>query len=519
MINAPQQGSGKKSGRIVLRVIFILLVILIGFFHLKSSILPQIALTPGIYINELSPFLTDPDALARLAHREHHGAGDLNKAYQLYNRALDNFTLHAPSWLGLAELYYDLNKKDQAIASLKTLDTLKLDRTDLLWSKAKLAQKLSEDQILLSTLIRLADMNKSQRTKIFSLVGKTWGDDPIFILKNFKVHLFPDILLMYIWNNQLDNAKTVWKNIEKNNINNPEVTFTYVNFLQDHNEFDLAVKAWVYTFRRNGNLLFNGDFENPIANSGFDWHASESRSVTLKPVTPEGGMTIVFNGTENVAFRLVQTVPLYPGKHVFSGTFETDNLTSEQLPFWKITGHNCAGLFFEDLMVPPSEHLTEFKIPFTVPEGCKAVELALTRKRANRFDSLISGSITVNSLDITRISPPPILHSEPEEPEAEQDAEKTHEPAVQPLPAPVIEPITETVAEPVEKPMEEPIEEPLIAPVSKPDPVVEPSPEPSPEPVLEPVMETETPSTGEQGKQSPEKIRTTIFINKMEIRP
>jgi len=498
MINATQQGSGKKTGRIVLQALFILLVVLIGLFHLKSSILSEVGLTRRIYLDKLSPFLTNPDTLAMLAKREHLGTGDLNKAQLLYHRALDSFVLHAPSWLGLAEVFYDLGRKDQAVAALKTLDTLKLNNTDLMWSKAKLAHALNEGQILLSTLVQLADEDTTptQRIKIFNLVEQTW-DDPVFLMKNFKAQLYPDILSMYIRNNQPDNAKKVWTKIQEKGIEIPEVTFPYVDLLLEHNAFDLAANVWQYSFRQDGPLLFNGDFDQPVSHAGFGWHASESGSVSLEPAGSGEGLTIFFNGTENVAFRFAQTVPLYPGKHVFSGTFETDDLTSEQLPFWKITGYNCAGLFIEDLMVPPSEHLTEFKIPFTVPEGCKAIELALLRNKANRFDSLISGSITVNKLDITRISPLPVLPSKPEKPKVEQEVEPTPEPTSEPPPDLVEEHVDETVPEPAKEPVVEPVAE------VEPEPVAESAVEPPTEPEPLPVAQR----------------KTTIHINKMVIKP
>ncbi len=509
MVSKPQSEPSSKAGKFILQFGLILLVFVLGLYHLKSAIVAQVAVTRGAYLEVLLQFQTDPDVLSDLARHEHNLNRNNDKALLFYKRAINSFVLHAPSWLGLTELLYDLDRKKQAAATLKVAHTIPVNTIEHVWSKAELAHELNEGQILLSSLSWLADNDEFQRTRIFNLVNKTW-DDPFFLMKNFNITHYPNLLQMYIRSNQLLKAQAVWRNIEENDINYPKVTTNYVNYLLSQNEFDLAVDVWAYTFRRDGSLLYNGNFDGPILNAGFGWRMSESDSTTLEQADLDKGLTVVFDGTENVALRLAQTIPIYPGEHVFKGTFETDSLTSEQLPFWKITGYNCAGLYIEDLMVPPSEHTTEFEIPFNVPQGCKAIQIALVRNRASDYDSIISGSITVDNLDIIRISPPPVFPSKLEETERVQQNIPVHEPepelSLDHVEKPAARLTMESIPEPVVELVEQEIDIPGIEEVGQ--------------PVAEMSSENATEADAETEDMPPEEAqKTNITINRIEIRP
>ncbi len=432
MVHAAQTGTNKSIGRIILQGISILVVVLIALFSLKFAVVEQLAQSKSDYLDMSSEFQTDPDILVELARREHI-TGDLDKAHLLYLRALDSFVLHAPSWLGLAEVLYDLGKKDQAAAALQALDNLQLDNIDLIWNKAQLAHTLHREKILLKALTWLAENDRLHRKKVFNFAGESW-DDPLFLLSNFKTSHYPDILQHYIRTNQAKKAQTVWHEFDKSGFKSPETTIAYVSLLLKNKEFDLAVAAWETTFQENGSLLHNGNFENPLLNSAFGWQASETKGVSFQHEDFGGGLTISFDGTENVAFMLSQIVPLYPGEHIFRGFFETTDLTSQQRPYWLISGYNCQGLHIEDSMLPPSGYTTEFAIAFAVPDSCTSVKIDLIRNRANTYDSLISGSLTLKKLGIERISPLPPEHAK---------SEKT---LVKPVISPVQEPTTEFIA-------------------------------------------------------------------------
>ena len=433
MAHAVQTGTKKNTGRIALQSLFILVVVLAALFSLKFSVAEYLALSKNVYLDMSSELQTNPDILADLARLE-HTTGNLDKARQLYVRALDSFILHAPSWLGLAEVLKDQGQKNQAAAALQTFDSLHVDDIDLIWQKAELAQSLDQDKILLSTLKWLAENDKKHRSRVFDIAGEYW-DNPRHILQVFAPACYPDILRFFIRKDQREKVETVWNELDRSGFRSPETTIAYVSFLLKNNEFDPAAAAWRTTFQQNGALLHNGSFETPILDTAFGWEASEAKGVSLDYEDFGGGLTISFDGTDNVAFMLSQVVPLFPGEHIFHGFFETTNLTSQQRPYWLISGYNCQGLYIEDTMLPPSAYTTEFAIAFAVPDSCKAIKIDLIRNRANTYDSLISGSVTLKNLNIERISPPPPDRAEPEK--------APPEPVISPAPKPAAELFTE----------------------------------------------------------------------------
>lgn len=403
---AQKNPAGKNTAvKISLQGISLLVVVLIAMYSLKYAVVEQIAASRSDYLDLTAGLQTNPDILAELARRDYL-TGDLKKARKLYLRAIDNFVLHVPSWLGLAEVSLDQGKREEAVAALKMLDSLQVDNLDPLWRKATLAKVLDQEKILLSTLKVLMEKDLAHRNRVFDIAGNYW-QDPQTLISNFSAICYPDILNLYIRNNRPADVQTVWREYAKSGQVTPESTIAYTAFLMKNNAFDLAAEVWrKWSIYRNS-LLYNGNFEEAIQNSPFCWQTSGTDGVSLHYGDFGGGLSIAFDGTENAAFMLSQVVPLYPGEHVFRGSFETTGLTSQERPYWLISGYNCKGLYIKDDMLPPSAYRTGFAIPFTVPNRCKAVKIDLIRNRANPYDSLISGNVTLKNLSITRESPIP----------------------------------------------------------------------------------------------------------------
>jgi tetratricopeptide (TPR) repeat protein len=396
---------GKTKTGNVFRILAYIALILATLYGVRFSLHKHPAfsdkLSPGIIAGRQ----TDPDALVETARREHF-TGNLDKAMQLYVQAIDSFTLHAPAWLGLVELLRDRGEEGKATAAMRTLDSLDIVPPDLLWRKAYLARDIRLGNILLSTLRELLQHDPASSSRIFDLAGEFW-QDPQTLMQKFSPGSYPDILRLYIRDGRPEEAQAVWREIRARDLQDVNTTAGYVSFLLDNNKFEPAVSTWRTSIQNNGNLLFNGNFEKPILNAAFGWHATRSQEIDLLYGDFGGGLTITFAGTGNPAFSLSQVVPVYPGEHVFRGAFETNQLTSQQRPYWLISGYNCQGLYIEDTMLPASEYRTEFAVPFVVPDSCQAVRIELVRKKASPFDSFISGSVSLSGLEVRRLSPLP----------------------------------------------------------------------------------------------------------------
>jgi len=293
----------------------------------------------------------------------------------------------------------DQGREKEAIDALEFIHVHFKSSEDITWSKTLLASTLGQEHILTENLIWLAYHSPAKKKEVFSLAVLAW-DDPDVLMQTFGSAFYVDILNEYIKNDAFEKALTVWdKMVSSGNIEQ-KTAFHYVDYLMGQKAFLLARKVWKAAVGADQPLLYNGDFAKPIHGSGFGWRIPKTKGVSWKKGEYGIGLEITFDGTENPYFQMSQILPLNPGKYVLNGSMETDDLTTDQLPFWKIQGVQCEGLNEKSEMVLPNQHATDFILPFVVPENCELVRIALIRNTSNHFDNKISGKITAANLNI-----------------------------------------------------------------------------------------------------------------------
>jgi len=390
-----------NTGPTVWRYLAVLVLLLAGFSHMKSSFLIQIAQNRGQQQYKFSFSQTDPVALTNMARREHLVNGDLEKAKVFYRRALNHYILYMPAWLGLAELFNDQGEKQKAVSALEFAEHLS-GNGKMAWPRALLANMLEREDILTRNLTWLVENRPDKRKDAFSLADMVWHD-PLILVQKFGAEHSPDILQYYIQAKELEKTKTVWQLIEKAHIADRKYFLNYVNYLLGHREFELASTVWRTSFNNDDTLLYNGDLKLPFIGSGFGWRFNKVKGVSVQNQEEESGLQISFDGSENVSFHLSQTVSLAPGSYVFSGTMQAESISTDQRPFWSLRGLDCKNLYVKNEMVPSELNPTEFNLQFTVPESCRAVQVSLQRRKSSYFDNKISGTLRMNKLSINRI--------------------------------------------------------------------------------------------------------------------
>jgi hypothetical protein len=375
------------------------LLLLACLFHIKAAFLAQLATNSSDNALYFSSELTDPNALAGLARKAHLADADLPGALSLYTRSLANFVLHIPSWLGIVELYNDMGEKDKAVAALQFVHSFAADNEKTAWTKAILAHELDQTEILTGNLVWLAEKFPAKRRQVYALADQQWPD-PNWLLERFAPSLYPDILEYYININEAGKAETTWGRMAIAGTGDPKIALRYLNYLLGQEKVPEAAAIWQEYYRQEGSLLYNRELREPFIGSGFGWRISRADGVSWRPAGEDGGLRIQFDGSANVLFSLAQIVPLAPGRYVFSGTIACQDLTTDQRPYWTITGYKCEGLSVRGEMIPPSGPPDTFSLGFTVPEECHAVQIALRRNKSHYFDNQISGKLTLNGLEL-----------------------------------------------------------------------------------------------------------------------
>jgi hypothetical protein len=390
---------GKKAAARAAQAVLAVLLLLAALFHLRAGFLAQLAMTGSPQAAGFSSCLAQPDALARMARKEHLTMGRLEEASRMYRRGLENLVLHVPSWLGLIEIYNDLGRNDRAAAALRFVDDFAAKRESTAWSMALLAHQLDLEDILVRNLEWLAASQPRKLAEILPLAELRW-QEPAEIMRRFDPVHYPGILHYYTRQKNPAGAAAAWT-ATRETVNIPaDTVLAYVNFLLQQGEVAEAAAIWKNNYLEGEGLLFNPALREPFLGSGFAWRVSRPESVTLQPLAGEEGMQIIFDGTENAAFQLRQIVPLAPGDYVFRGWISARDLTTDQHPFWTVSGYRCDGLNVTGPMLPSTTEPREFTLPFSVPDSCRAVLITLRRNTSYFFDNKIAGTVEVSGLQL-----------------------------------------------------------------------------------------------------------------------
>jgi hypothetical protein len=176
-----------------------------------------------------------------------------------------------------------------------------------------------------------------------------------------------------------------------------------VNALWQQKEYSTARRLWSDWSKENprghAQLLTNANFQKAPEPVPFDWNLAPSDSVRYQT---NNGLDIQFLGKENIDYQGVrQSVLLTPGRYRFSADVASDDLTTDQGPFFVITDpDNTARL---DVQSPPLRGAiarSPVTIDFTAGPSTRVVVIRLARKPSLKFDSKIAGRLHIYSTSL-----------------------------------------------------------------------------------------------------------------------
>lgn len=175
--------------------------------------------------------------------------------------------------------------------------------------------------------------------------------------------------------------------------------------LQRDGRWDLAYQVWLDTLplpqRQRVGYVYNGDFELPISNAGFDWTlpATEHVSVEAQPVAGAGGraaLRVEFLRARWTEPPVRQFLMLVPGRYSFEGRGRSEGLGTWLGVQW---GLYCVGDGPARQLARSGAFLAasaweawreEFRVPADCPVQVLRLELANPRS-----DAKAPGAVTV----------------------------------------------------------------------------------------------------------------------------
>lgn len=173
-----------------------------------------------------------------------------------------------------------------------------------------------------------------------------------------------------------------------------------------------AYAVWAHLWKRPMPLLFNGDFELPFIQGGFDWEVNASRNdhrsgaLVTRVGRRESGqvLQVEFSGKEIRIPVVQQDLMLPPGTYRLKGAWQSRDLHSAQGLTWAVScAKSRAELARTAPMKATGRDWQTFDMEWTVPSECAmAVTLGLQPHAAYESRTGMRGEIVFDRMEITR---------------------------------------------------------------------------------------------------------------------
>jgi len=270
---------------------------------------------------------------------------------------------------------------------------------------------------------RLLNLSPDYAAATFDLTLHTYGD-PRMILENIVgkgtdtklVLAFADFLSA---NNDFDTAHQAWTQVASRGSSFPfEDVRPYLERLLSHGRYQEARAVWLDLEGRGvigkpadseqGNLVFNGGFERPPLDAGFDWRSQPSSyvSVDFADASPHEGahcLRVDFPVGQNDEFEPVyQILPVAPNQaYTLAAYARSRDITSDSGPRLRVTDPACPSCLIASTATTVGTtpwHTVTLKF-FAGPQT-QAVRVSVWRPRSRVFLMEISGSFWLDTVSI-----------------------------------------------------------------------------------------------------------------------
>lgn len=438
MMTRDQRGRGERriKHNVLFRVVFVILPVIVS----AALIRPVLSEYYSKEINDrdvlLASRITKEDArynylLGLLAYTANPplppfskgGEGGIKPAVEgaikSYMDSLRRNPLRSRVWLALARAYRDGGMTRDAGYALRKALYLDRNNPDLIWEAGVfflLEEKGAEAVRLFGRYIYMVP---EEQENVYSLCY-AMGVDPEYMLDNLVPAGYPfygGYLRFLTANKLLIESLDAWKKVRAFKPDRSEY-LRYSSFLIENGETEKAQALWddfMKTFaigegREAGEGIWNGDFELPIENGGFDWRIAKSEGVRIFPDKDirYGGyasLSVNFDGRHNPGICIAhQIVPVGPGKkYKLTGHVKTEKLTTQNGIVLEASGHLCDPFIKKTEPVTGTNLWKRVELEFTTPCACRTIKIGIKRERSEKFDNKINGDAWIDALSLSEI--------------------------------------------------------------------------------------------------------------------
>lgn len=412
------------------RILSVIIAFIPAVLFLRSAVSEHLS-SPNPELSQrgisLAARITDENAryhyLAGLLAYTVHDKPALEKAVGHYLLSLKRNPADGQAWLAAARAYRDDGRKENAEYAARKAAFVDRNNPGLIWEAGVffLLEDRAEEAARLFR--RYITMVPEDQESVYSLCYMM-GVDPAHILGNLVPadYKFYRRYLNYLAANRLlSESLDVWEKMKA--LGPGKADFLgYIDFLIGSGEIEKALAQWSDFIRRfrliEGNregdeyqsddYLWNGDFELPIENGGFDWRIGRSGEVRIfrdRDIrrTGDASLSVNFDGSSNPGIYIArQIVPVGPGKrYALSGYIKTERITTQNGVLFEVSGLRCGPFVTKTDPVTGTNMWKKIALEFTAPGACKALMVGIKREKSAKFDNKISGDVWLESLTMT----------------------------------------------------------------------------------------------------------------------
>jgi len=348
---------------------------------------------------------------------------NLSAAVQEARRATALNPNKSEYWLSLASACESVRDNSCADQAVERALNLSPKVPQVWWDAGNLYVRTDQPQSALPCFHRLLELSPDYAEPTFDLTLHAYGDPKMILEKVVGDEKDPRLELAFAdfisANNEFDAAHQAWTRIASGG--SPfafAAAQPYIERLLDKGQYQEARAIWLNLEGRGviakpadsdqGNLVYNGGFEQPPLDAGFDWRspASSYVSVDFADASPYEGahcLRVDFPVGQNDDFQPVyQFVPVVPDQaYTLNAYVSSRDITSDSGPRLRVTDPDCPTCL--DAATDTTVGSTDWHnvtLNFTAGPQTQAVRVSVWRPRSRVFPMEISGTFWLDAVSI-----------------------------------------------------------------------------------------------------------------------
>ncbi len=347
-------------------------------------------------------------------------------ALRCMRRATELNPNHWKYWLGFAQASFIAGDQAAAAQGFERAAQLAPMKLAVGWQTAAYYAATGDRDRMFSHLRRLLELTRatpSARDGIFRIAWRA-TEDPALVWQNL-VRASQDAAAESAYvgflaeMNRLDVAGQYWAEMVSHTAGlSFDAVHPYLERLIDAQQYGQAANVWqdllrlgVVTppaFETNGNRIFNGSFERPMLNAGFDWRTVGEDYVSIdrtERASRNGhySLRVEFTAPHNAGDEPVyQFVPVTPNqRYLLTASTRSEEISSDSGPRLRVVDPRCPACLDESTEgTVGTTPWHKVSLAFATGPRTDCVRLSLWRPRSRSFPMEIKGQFWLDDVSL-----------------------------------------------------------------------------------------------------------------------